>query len=149
MKYTTETEIAAPLATVGDLVGDPARWIDWLEGLKEVEHLDGTPGEPGAESRLTFETGGTTMDFHGTVVERNLPDEYRLTMEAPHVLVTISTRLEAVTPETTRYVSVQTFEFRGLRDRLLGQLMRPMFKRQTRRHVQNFKALAESSSDAS
>lgn len=143
MRYTIETEIDSPIATVSTLVGDPSRWEEWLEGIVSYEHVGGTPGMPGATSRLEFDTAGSNITMHGTVLSRDLPDEFRQTMEAPHVLITITTRLESLSPETTKYISEQEYEFRGLKNKLLGVVMRRPFKKQTKRHVENLKQLAE------
>ena len=143
MKYTVETEIDAPIETVAELVGDPGNRKEWMEGLESDEHVSGTPGMPGAKSRLVFETGHTTVTMDGTVISRDLPDGFSQTMEAPHVSIAITTRLVALSPQKTRHVSEQEYEFHGLKNKIIGTVMRRTFEKQTRRHVENFKQLAE------
>lgn len=143
MRYSIETEISAPIEKVAELVGDPDNRKEWMEGLESQEHVSGSPGMKGAKSRLVFKTGGTTITMDGTVTGRNLPDEFHQTMEAPHVLITITTRLVALSPEKTKHISEQEYEFKGIKNKIIGLLMRRTFKKQTLRHVENFRQLAE------
>ncbi len=77
MKYTFETEINAPINRVAELAGNPDNRKKWMEGLESYEHVSGTPGTPGAKSRLVFKTGKVEITMIGTVMARNLPDELR------------------------------------------------------------------------
>ncbi|QLG27186.1 hypothetical protein HUG10_06365 [Halorarum halophilum] len=104
MKYTMETGIDAPIEEVAALVGETTNRIGWMEGIVSQEHVSGSPGMPGAKDQLVFEMNGNTIELTATVTERDLSDEFRQTMEAPQVLMAISTRLTPVTAERTKYV---------------------------------------------
>lgn len=145
MKYTFETEINAPIEKVAELVGNPDNRKEWMEGLESDEHVSGTPGMPGAKSRLVFKTGNVKITFIGTVTARNLPDEFSETMEAPHVLTTLKSTFVALSPQKTKYVSEQEFQFRGLMNKVVGFFLQGEFRNQTRRHMENFKRFAEKS----
>ena len=142
MKYTFETEINAPIEKVAELVGNPDNRKEWMEGLESDEHLSGTPGMPGAKSRLVFKTGNVRITFIGTVTARNLPDEFSETMEAPHVLTTLTTRFVALSPQKTKHSSEQEYQFRGLMNKVVGFLLQGEFRNRTRRHMENFKRFA-------
>lgn len=143
MQYTIETEIDAPIEEVAALVGDTTNRIEWMEGIVSQEHVNGPPGMPGAKDQLVFEMSGNTIELEATVTERNLPDEFRQTMEAPQVRMTISTRLAPVTSERTKYVWDQEYEFDGMLKKIVGAAMRSQFKSQTQKHAENFKEFAE------
>ena len=145
MKYTFETEINAPIEKVAELVGNPDNRKEWMEGLESDEHVSGTPGMPGAKSRLVFKTGNVKITFIGTVTARNLPDEFSETMEAPHVLTTLKSTFVALSPQKTKYVSEQEFQFKGIVNKLVGFLLQGEFKKQTLTHMENFKRFAEKS----
>ena len=68
MKYTTEIEIEKPIEKVIELFDNPDNLKKWMEGLQSFEHLSGTPGQPGAKSRLFFKMG-----FHGKYILYDLP----------------------------------------------------------------------------
>ena len=52
MKYINEIEIDRPIENVVGLFDDPANMDKWMEGLQSFEHISGTPGQPGAKSRM-------------------------------------------------------------------------------------------------
>src|SRR5688572_802853 len=114
MKYTFETEINAPLEKVLELAGNPDNRRKWMEGLQSYEHLSGTPGAPGAKSRLVFKTGNVEITMIGTVLKRNLPEELSETFDASNVLTKATTRFTALSPQKTRYISEQEFQFKGI-----------------------------------
>ena len=143
MKYTFETEINAPVEKIAELVGNPDNRKEWMDGLESDEHVSGTPGMPGAKSRLVFKTGNMKTTMDGTVTVRNLPDEFSQTMEAPNVLTIITTRLVALSPQRTRHISEQEFQFKGVINKIVGFLLQKEFKNQTLRHIENFKRFAE------
>ncbi len=145
MKYTFATEINAPRERVAELAGNPENRKHWMEGLESDEHLSGTPGIPGARSRLVFKTGKVTITMLGTVIVRNLPEELRERFEASNVVTHVTTRFVAVSPHKTQYISEQAFHFKGPFNTLVGWLLQGEFKKQTLRHMENFKRLAEQS----
>ena len=143
MKYTFETEINAPIEKVAELVGSPDHRKEWMEGLESDEHVSGTPGMPGAKSRLVFKTGNVTITMIGTVTSRNLPDELSETFEASNVLTFVKNRFVALSPQKTKYVSEQEFRFKGIFNKVVGFLLQGEFKKQTREHMEGFKRFAE------
>ena len=145
MKYTFETEINTPRAIVAELAGNPDNRKYWMEGLESDEHLSGTPGTPGATSRLVFKTGKVTITMIGTVLVRNLPEELSERFEASNVVTHATTRFVSLSPHKTQYISEQAFHFKGLFNTLVGWLLQGEFKKQTLRHMEHFKRFAEQS----
>jgi len=111
MKYTFETEINAPGEKVAELAGNPDNRKKWMEGLESDEHVSGTSGMPGAKSRLVFKTGKVTITMIGTVTARNLPDEFSESFDASNVLTNATTKFVALSPQKTKYISEQEFQF--------------------------------------
>lgn len=114
-------------------------------GLESDEHVSGTPGMPGAKSRLVFKTGKVKITFIGTVTARNLPNEMSETMDASNVLTTITSKFVALSPQKTKHISEQEYEFKGIINKIVGFLLQGEFKKQTLTHMQNFKRFAEKS----
>ena len=143
MKYTFETEINAPREKVAELAGNPANRLKWMEGLKSDEQVSGTPGQPGAKSRLVFKTGKMEIIMNGTVTARNLPDDFSETMDASNVFITITSRFVALSPQKTKYISEQDYNFKGVLNKIVGFLLQGEFKKQALAHMKNFKRFAE------
>jgi hypothetical protein len=143
MKYTVETVINAPKEKVAALSGNPDNRKKWMQGLKSYEPLSGPPGAPGAKSRLVFKTGKVEITMIGTVIANNLPDALSETFEAEHVFTTATTTFLALSPQTTKYISEQAFQFRGVKNKIIGFLLQGEFKKQTREHTENFKRFVE------
>ena len=143
MKYTFETEINAPREKVAELAGNPDNWQKWREGLKSYEHMSGTLGAPGSKYRLVFKTGNVEMEFIAEVALRNLPDDMRMTMDACNLFATTTDRFIVLSPQKTKSVSEQNFQFKGVFNKIVGFVLQREFKKQTLQHMENFKRFAE------
>ncbi len=82
MKYSCEVTIDRPRDVVVKLFDNPDNMPKWMDDLEKFEHMEGTPGQPGAKSRLTFKSGRRTFDLIETVTSNNLPDEMTGTYES-------------------------------------------------------------------
>jgi hypothetical protein len=142
MQYTTEITIDLPRTRVIELFDDPANLTKWQPGLQSFEPLSGTPGQPGARSRLVYEEKGRRMEMIETITSRNLPDEFAGTYEAPGVFNVMHNRFVEDGPHTTRWIADHEFRFSGFM-RLAGLFMRGAFPKQTQATMQQFKAFAE------
>ncbi len=143
MKYSTEIEIALPVARVVELFDNPENMKHWMEGLVSFEHLSGTPGQPGAKSRLRFKMGRREVEMVETITVRNLPQEFSGTYEAKGVVNKSTHHFLPVGDNKTRYVSEQEFVLAGPM-KLVALLMPGMFKKQSLKYQQDFKRFAES-----
>lgn len=143
MKYTTEIEIDLPVAKVVELFDNPENMKHWMEGLVSFEHLSGTPGQPGARSRLRFKMGRREIEMVETISVRNLPQEFSGTYEAQGVFNKVTNRFLPIGDNKTRYITDQEFDFTGFM-KLMGWLMPGAFKKQSLKYQQDFKRFAES-----
>lgn len=143
MKYSTEIEIELPVARVVELFDNPENMKHWMEGLVSFEPLSGTPGEPGARSRLRFKMGRREIEMTETITVRNLPHEFSGAYEAQGVVNKSTHRFQPIGESKTRYVSEQEFNFTGFM-KLIAWLMPGAFKKQSLKYQQDFKRFAES-----
>jgi carbon monoxide dehydrogenase subunit G len=143
MKYSTEIEIDLPVARVVELFDNPDNMKHWMEGLVSFEPLSGTPGQPGARSRLRFKMGRRELEMVETITVRNLPQEFSGTYEANGVINKSTNRFLPIGDSKTRYVSEQEFDLTGFM-KLMGWLMPGAFKKQSLKYQQSFKRFAES-----
>ena len=142
MKYTVHIDINKPRDRVIELFDNPDNLVKWMEGLQSFEHMDGTPGEVGAKSKLKFKMGKREMEMIETVTERK-PYEFAGTYDAKGVHNKIRARFEEVSSDVTRYYTDQEFEFQGIFMKIMGFLMPGAFKKQSMKYLNAFKKFAE------
>jgi hypothetical protein len=156
MKYTISIEIALPRETVIQLLEDPAHRPRWLRGLVSHEPVRGVDGQVGTESRIVFQSGQQTMECTETITRRepaNLHDvppdrviHFEREIVANGMWNAAREHLTESGPESTLWVSDNEYRFNGLM-RLAAPLMRGAFIKQSRKHMEDFKAFAEHGTD--
>lgn len=144
MKYTTEVEINRPVERVIELFDNPDNLKEWMQGLQSFEHLSGTPGQPGAKSRLKFKMGKRELEMVETIKVRNLPAEFSGTYEAKGVYNIVTNRFVPLGPDKTKYITEQEFQFKGFM-KIIAFLMPGAFKKQSREYADDFKNFVERS----
>ena len=142
MKYTTEIDINKPIEKVIELFDNPDNMGQWMEGLLSFEPLSGTPGQPGAKSRLKFKMGKREIEMTETILTRNLPDEFTGTYEAKGVFNIVKNKFVQLTDKKTRYITEQEFQFKGFM-KIIAFLMQGAFKKQSMKYLTDFKKFAE------
>ena len=141
MKSVVELDIAAQQSIVADLYMDPANNPEWMEELDRIEPISGDLGEPGSVYRMVPKRDD--MVFVATVLAKHPPSETRLSLVAPGTSVSIQVRLHKLAWDRTRFISEETFRFKGLRRTAMGLLAAPAIKRAHRRHMLAFKRFVE------
>jgi carbon monoxide dehydrogenase subunit G len=142
MKYTTEIQIDLPVEEVTALFDNPDNLKYWQPGLQSFEPISGTPGQPGAKSRLKFKMRRRVIEMIETVTVRNLPVEFSGTYEAKGVLNMVTNRFVPIAENKTRYITEQEFQFSGIM-KIIGVLMPGAFRKQSQQYMQYFKEFAE------
>lgn len=142
MKFSSEIEINLPINRVIELFDDPENLKHWQPGLKSFETISGTPGQPGAKSKLLFQMGNREIEMIETITVRNLPQEFSGTYEAAGVFNIVKNYFVLIDQNKTKYISEQEFQFKGMM-KIMGWLMPGMFKKQSQTFLENFKNFAE------
>lgn len=157
MKDTVSTEIALPRERVAQLLADPAHLPKWLRGLVLHEPLRGMHGQVGTESRIVLRFGQQEMEGTETITRREPADLHGIPRDgvvhfdreivAEGMWSAARERLTEAGPETTLWASENEYRFSSVPMRLAGPLMRGVFRKQTRQHMEDFKAFAEQGTD--
>ncbi len=142
MKYTVETEIDQPIEKVIKLFDNPDNMQYWMDGLISFEHLSGTPGQPGAKSKLLFKMGNRNIEMTETITARNLPEEFTGTYEANGVYNVVRNKFIPLSNGKTKYVAENYFEFKGFM-KIIAFIMPGAFKKQSYKYINDFKEFAE------
>ncbi|MEM7367790.1 MAG: SRPBCC family protein [Bacteroidota bacterium] len=142
MHYTTEIIINQPIDKVVKLFDDPENLKEWQPGLLSFEHFEGEFGEPGSKMRLLYKMGKREIEMIETLLSHNLPEEFTATYEAKNVWNKIKNRFVVVDSKTTKWISENEFRCSGFL-RIMVFLFPGSFKKQTLKHMQDFKTFAE------
>jgi hypothetical protein len=143
MKFCCEIDIDLPREKVIELFDNPENMKHWQPGLMSFEPLSGTPGQPGAKSRLKYKMGQREIEMIETITVRNLPDEFSGTYEAKGVFNLVSNHFKPLPGDRTLIVSDNEFRLSGFM-KLFGLLMPGSFSKESYKHLQRFKEFAES-----
>ena len=142
MKYTVSSIIEKPLEDVMGHFRDPDCLPKWMEGLQELKHISGEPGKVGAKSELHFIHKGKEMILHETILEENLPEQIKFSYVSPMGYSEVEMQFEKVSDNSTKQINNSYFELKGMM-KIMGPLMKGMFKKQSMKYLNAFKDYAE------
>lgn len=142
MKYTTQVDIDLPIKRVIELFDSTENLAKWQPGFISLEHRSGTPGQTGAKSLLKYKMGKRDVEMIETITKRNLPSEFHGTYEAKGVFNIQENYFTAIAEDKTRWESKSEFQLKGFM-KIIGWLMPGMFKKQSQKYLDLFKAFAE------
>ena len=141
MKSFVEIEIEVPQSRLAELYANPSLNTRWMDDIERVEPISGQLGMVGSKYRLVPKKG--VMVFVATVIARNVPNEFQLSLEASNVTVSVKGTLRPLSPQRTRLTSEEEFRFKGFFNTIFGFFARGAIKRAHRRHMESFKQFAE------
>lgn len=145
MKFKCQVDINKPLDKVVKLWQDPDNLKYWQEGFQRIEHLSGTAGQEGAQSRIYFQSGKRDMELLETIMKNDLPDEFVGKYEHTHMVNTMTNRFEKLTDHSTRYTAdIHYTQFNGIMPKLMSFLFPGMFRKQVQKWLDKFKEFVES-----
>lgn len=157
MKYTVSIEVALPLERVVQLLADPAQMPKWLRGLVLHEPISGIHGQVGTTSRIVMQMGQQRFEGIETITRREPVDlhgipngsvvQFDREITGEDMWSAVRDRLSEAGPQTTFWQSESEYRFSGLMMRLVALLMPGAFRKQSRQHMQDFKAFAEQGQD--
>jgi hypothetical protein len=139
------------------MLADPAHLPKWLRGLVVHEPLNGMHGQAGSTSRVVLQMGQQTIEATETVTRREPADLHGIPREsvvyyereivAKGMWSAARERLTEAGPDTTLWVSENEYRFDSVPMRLMALLMPGAFRKQSLRHMRDFKAFAEHGTD--
>jgi hypothetical protein len=142
MKYTTEVEINLPRDRVIQLFDNTENLKKWQEGLQNFEHIEGEAGQEGAKSKLKYKMSKREIEMVETITKRNLPDEFISTYETKGVWNEVKNFFTEEGDDKTKWRLDTEFKGSGFM-KILMFFSPGMFKKQTLKSMNDFKAFAE------
>jgi hypothetical protein len=143
MKFKLELPIHRARAEVWKLFDDPANMNKWQPSLIKIERVNGTAGQPGAVSRLTFKSGEREYALIEKVLLRAEPERLDGVYENEYADNIVRNTFLEQNQEATLWKVEVVFKFKTLLMRVLGPLKKKNFVIRTQRDMERFKALAE------
>ena len=143
MKFRLELPINKPRAEVWKAFEDPENLKKWQPSLVKLEPLSGTPGQPGAISRLTYSEDGREFALTETLTRRDEPERLDSVYENKFAKNTIRNTFLEQGEKETLWELENEFRFKTLFMRLFGPIMKKNFVIRTQRDMQRFKEIVE------
>ena len=145
MKLRSDIDIDQPIDLLVELIQDPDCTMQWLDGLRSVEHVSGDFRQPGAKSKVVFESAAGRMLITETVIANELPEIYRIRYDGQGYTSYSNYSFERLSDASTRFTISQQIELKGAL-KLASGLLRGTIRRQLKKSTQSFKQFAENQS---
>ncbi len=142
MHSTQQIVINRPRDVVVDLIRNPDYFEQWRPGLKRVALLSGEPHAEGARYRVAITVPGFQLEMIETTVLTNPPELFVFRYEARGVKNLVRNQFFADSPETTRWMVSNSFQFSGLMA-AVGMFVGDIVPKQTTESMRRFKHFAE------
>lgn len=143
MKYTTQITIDLSRDALIAKLDNPENMKHWQRGLVKYELLSGSPGEDGAKMELHYKTGKREMVLIETIMRRSFPEEFHATYDTKGVHNIQKNYFKEIDEHKTEWVSETEFHFSDFMMKAMAFLMPGVFKKQSLKFLQDFKAYAE------
>lgn len=146
MKFTCSVEINQSIDKVSELFNDTRNLKEWQDGFISLDHISGTKGEPGAKSRIRYKAGRHEIELIETITEKDLPHTFKGTYEAKQMANTMKNRFISLGPDHTRWeAEIEYIRISSFMMKIMATLFPGMFRKQTQKWLDQFKAFAEGS----
>jgi hypothetical protein len=144
MKFTCTVEVDISPEQAAALFTDKSTLKDWQNGFVSAEPLSGTEGAVGSKAKLTYDTGKHRMELLETVKVNDLPREFTALYEHEHMTNTMTNRFIPLAGGGTRVeTDIHYIKFNGFMPKLMSFIMPGMFRKQTQKWLDEFKAFTE------
>ncbi len=145
LSFTTEVVLERPIRDVWRAFDSVENMKVWQPTLQSFETVSGTPGQPGAVSRLTYLEGKRRIVLTESITERREPEYFAGSYDRGMAENRIANHFVAVDPTRTQWRMECEFVFRGFW-KLLTPLFRGAIEKRTRQDVHRFKECLEAGS---
>lgn len=116
----------------------------WQPSLISVESLSGTPGQPGAISKLTYEAGSREFVLMEKITHRDEPRQFNGVYENQFADNTVKNSFIEQGEDQTLWVVETEFVFKTFLMKIMGPLNKKNYVKRTQRDMERFKEMVES-----
>ena len=143
MKFKLETLINKPRADVWQAFDNIENMPKWQPSLISREITDGTPGQPGAVSKLTYKEDEREFTLIEKVIHRDEPNELAGIYENVFADNIIKNKFIEHGKTQTLWVIENEFKFKTLLMKIMGNVLKKNYIKRTQRNMQRFKEMVE------
>jgi len=143
MKFSLELPINRSRAQVWNAFDNPENMRKWQPSLISFERVGGTPGQPGAVSKLIFKEKEREFTLLERVTYREEPHRLDGVYENNFADNSVRNTFIEQGNEKTLWRVETEFRFKTLIMRILGPIMKKNFVARTRKDLQRFKEMVE------
>lgn len=144
MKFTVELPIKKSRAEVWKAFDNAENIKKWQPTLVKFEPVSGTPGQPGAVSKLTYAEGKREFTLIEKITFRDEPRQFDGVYENAFADNTIKNMFVVTSQNETLWKMETEFKFKTLLMKMVGPLMKKSFVTRTQKEMEGFKKLVES-----
>jgi uncharacterized membrane protein len=144
MKFKLETMINKPRADVWKAFDNIENMQKWQPSLVSHEIMDGTPGQPGAVSKLTYKEGEREFALIEKITRRDELNQLDGVYENDFADNVIKNRFVEQGKTQTLWVVKTEYKFKTLVMKIMGNVLKKNYIKRTERDMQRFKEMAES-----
>ena len=143
MKYNIEVEVDLPIEEMISLFDNSENLKEWMPNLVSFEHLNGEPGQVGAQSKYVVSHGSKTCELIETITVRNLPGQFDGTYETDGIWNEVKNVFIEIDKSKTKWIAHSEFKSDKFMMKLMMTLMPGLFKKESLKFMNSFKAFAE------
>jgi uncharacterized protein YndB with AHSA1/START domain len=143
VKYKLELIITKPRIEVWQAFVNTENTNKWQPMLKEIESVEGTPGQPGAVSKLTYEEGKVEYTLTEKIISREDPICFESIFENKFTDNIIKNTFVEQDDDKTLWVLEAKYTFKTMAMRIIGPLRKKNFISRTQKEMERFKELTE------
>ena len=144
MNYTVSNTINSSLEKVHEKFIEPQGALNWMEGLVTIDRVSGTPYTTGAKSDFYSVYKNKEMKISETILEEDLPNQIKFGYYSPMGYNEVELLFEKIDENTIKQTNNSYFELKGFM-KIMGFLMKGMFKKQSLKYMDGFKNYVENS----
>ena len=144
MKFKLELPINKPRVDVWKGFDNAENIKKWQPTLVSFEPVSGTPGQPGAVSKLTYKEGNRDLILVEKITRRDEPKGFDGVYESEFADNAIRNTFIEQGKDQTLWVMETEFVFKTFLMKIMEPLMKKNFVKRTEEDMQRFKAMTES-----
>jgi uncharacterized protein YndB with AHSA1/START domain len=144
MKFKLELTINKPRSKVWDLFTTPENMDKWQPSLTNIELMNGTPGQAGAVSKLTYKENEREFSLVETITQRDDLSQFDLLYENEFTDNPVRNTFIEQSENETLWVLDTEFKFKTFLMKILGPILKKNLVRRTQKDMDRFKEFAES-----
>lgn len=144
MEFHNQVLIHAPHNFVASYIRRSEYFDKWQDRFISVTLLKGNQDEEGAQSRLLYKSGKSTLELIETIQSNNLPFSFKALYEHQHMDNTMFSSFEPVDDHKTLYTThVHYLAMKGFLIKIMAKLFSSKFKEGPENQMKQFKEYVE------